>query len=663
MSNLPVIPVVPNDESPSLKKFLSSIKELVETREGRRGIHADRFVTFADLGTYEFAASIPDGTYVEPGDLAELDGSVPDPPTNLVVAKGNWYNHLTWTVPTSDIVSHTEIWCSTSQDRSLATRIAIVTYPQAEYDHRVPIVTDNHYYWIRSISFAGLYSTWEPSSALGGELVEGDATVGETIDRTLDILLGTTPDLYNALLVYHKGDLVRYVDTDGTTRRYRYINDTPSGNLPTNTTYWERIGILVQGDVDGIPTVGIDGNLVVDDTILARNIAADQINGTHIHAESEITLQDNGKLTIGNNGDIIIGNGGAITVGGVISIDGGSSSAAITVSSGGDIVINNGGGLEINYGGDITLAARTYAEGNPGFIKWNVGATYPFQMGGFSNNNSLTLGIPNATTSTPIGRFLIGRDAALNPTPLSLFQVVANQSDIYTNYGSGTYTRLSLTNSSISITAYDGTSTASLSVSPTGISISGNTDKLVIPGSDDTHYLGSASYRWKEVRGVDVYATTLHTTDLISTTGNLRPGSSGSGAVGGSGYHWGSGYFDNLYYHTQTVYDKLNDLEVIADLATKVETKSSDKSDPIPDLTLYPDFLTNKDAIKKQIKEENGGLISDEDLEKALKDKKDLGGWLLLNASNHSALLEGAIRQQYELYKQLESRVTQLEGG
>lgn len=41
---------------------------------------------------------------------------------------------------------------------------------------------------------------------------------------------------------------------------------------------WKRIGILSSGDVDGEATVGVDGNLVVDGTILARHMEVDSLS-------------------------------------------------------------------------------------------------------------------------------------------------------------------------------------------------------------------------------------------------------------------------------------------------------------------------------------------------------------------------------------------------
>lgn len=82
---------------------------------------------------------------------------------------------------------------------------------------------------------------------------------------------------------------------------------------------------FVVGTVNGASTVGIDGQLVVDGTILARSIAAsavtankiaagavtankvaaNAINGDHIQAQSSIKLNEGGKLTVGNNNIVL----------------------------------------------------------------------------------------------------------------------------------------------------------------------------------------------------------------------------------------------------------------------------------------------------------------------------------------------------------------------
>lgn len=82
---------------------------------------------------------------------------------------------------------------------------------------------------------------------------------------------------------------------------------------------------FVVGTVNGASTVGIDGKLVVDGTILARaiaasavtadkiaagavtanKVAANAINGDHIQAQSSIKLNEGGKLTVGNNNIVL----------------------------------------------------------------------------------------------------------------------------------------------------------------------------------------------------------------------------------------------------------------------------------------------------------------------------------------------------------------------
>lgn len=82
---------------------------------------------------------------------------------------------------------------------------------------------------------------------------------------------------------------------------------------------------FVVGNVNGVSTVGIDGQLVVDGSIAAKsivagsitsdkigageihadNIAADAINGDHIQATSLIALAEGGKMVVGNNNIVL----------------------------------------------------------------------------------------------------------------------------------------------------------------------------------------------------------------------------------------------------------------------------------------------------------------------------------------------------------------------
>jgi len=305
MSNLPPIPDVPADASPELQNFLLALKEVVETREGTRGESGDRFVTYDNLEAASAYTSL--GLTKDQDDTLIADSSPINSPTNLSITKGVWKNHLSWTNPTDVHFSHIEVWVNTTDSVTSATRVAIVTGPANTYEHSFGDYTNDHYYWIRAIAYSGVYSPWTPRPSQGGYVIPGDESIGETIDGVVDILKGTDPSEYNSGNEYSVSDLVK-VTTGTSVRRYRCIqaNGSADPKLPgTDTAYWERAGILMTGDVDGTPTVAIDGNLIVDDTILARHVKAGTFTGDEFNASAEINLSEGGKATFGDSNVII----------------------------------------------------------------------------------------------------------------------------------------------------------------------------------------------------------------------------------------------------------------------------------------------------------------------------------------------------------------------
>lgn len=98
------------------------------------------------------------------------------------------------------------------------------------------------------------------------------ANAMDTVQETVDQLNGTW-----TLSLNSNNRVVGYVKLDGSAistvfavlaSNFKIIN--PSANN-------EEIEAFIEGLVNGIPTVGINGNLVVDDTILARHIQTDSL--------------------------------------------------------------------------------------------------------------------------------------------------------------------------------------------------------------------------------------------------------------------------------------------------------------------------------------------------------------------------------------------------
>ena len=168
--NIPSVPsTVPTDQAP----WFTAVKGCIEILMGQgRNTDANRA-----LRVSEYMAGITKIQESLQESLPDFEQSmdIPAPPTNLIITKGVWSHHLTWDNPTDEIVSHIEIWVATnSQDRSNAVIRGIVTVTEnlrgekGSFDFSGLDVTDDLVYWIRSISYAGNHSIWEPPDDQGG---------------------------------------------------------------------------------------------------------------------------------------------------------------------------------------------------------------------------------------------------------------------------------------------------------------------------------------------------------------------------------------------------------------------------------------------------------------------------------------------------------------
>ena len=85
-------------------------------------------------------------------------------------------------------------------------------------------------------------------------------------------VIGCYRGVYSSSTTYYNGDEVTYTTADGNTSTYRYIYSTPSsGNLPTNTLYWQVIAQGVQG-IQGVS--GISPNTAFKSTVFKRSNAS-----------------------------------------------------------------------------------------------------------------------------------------------------------------------------------------------------------------------------------------------------------------------------------------------------------------------------------------------------------------------------------------------------
>lgn len=263
------------------QNFLDKVKELLEYREGVRGGKDNAFVTFADLNKVDPLKGQGAGPVV-------IQGDPPSPPKNLSVTPGKLGNALSWDESSSDDVWYYQVWVSNTQDRSDAEHIANVSHPNTTYTHTLGAsdVTDDHYYWVRAISWSGLYSTWEPSDDQGGILVEGQQSYDEMTTEMLGVL---------------QDKIIELDDDHFAKNPYGVHDETFYIALPGDEEKWKPV--FVAGDIDGTSTIGIDGQLVVDGSIFANSIGADQIKATHLDAnEAFVNTIQSSDYEEGNTG-------------------------------------------------------------------------------------------------------------------------------------------------------------------------------------------------------------------------------------------------------------------------------------------------------------------------------------------------------------------------
>lgn len=336
MSRTQSLPAVPPTADKATRDFLSAVKEMLETGLGQRRNSATKaFVTFEDLQRLGLKVS-QKGT----GTDAEYDFTrqeqhdfVPNPPRDLSVTTQVVSNKLTWTNPSYDSdLSAVEIWCAFgSQSLSDAVRIGTYSFPSSKNDwkstgtftHSGLNTRSSHTYWIRTASWSGNHSTWEPSS--GGHVVPADssATINDLIAQLTD-----NPDY----------ETVHTLIADS----FQVLQ--PSVGL-TNP-----VPVFVIGQIDGQTAVGINGNMFVDGAILTKHLDGDIVSGAFLSASAQIQLGVGGLLRMMEGAKLFAGDGNFLldTTGGVTRLMMGPNGALDVdgnVTPGKDYMLMTGAGV------------------------------------------------------------------------------------------------------------------------------------------------------------------------------------------------------------------------------------------------------------------------------------------------------------------------------
>ena len=288
MATSPNIPAVPSGLDSQTRAFLTAVKENLETMQGkRRNTDLKAVVTFEDLQRLGLSVSKKSISTDAGYDFSRIvrGDNPPNPPRDLAISNSVVSNKLTWTNPTNgaENLSHVEIWCGFgSESLSDALKIGIATYPVEEYVHSGLNTQTSHTYWIRTVDWSGNYSTWEPTS--GGLLVAADSSA------TINELLATLTD-----------------DTQYETV-HKIIADSFQVLQPSEGLE-DPVAVFVVGQVGDETAVGINGNLFIDGTVLARHLDGDIINGAFLSASAQIQLGVGGLLRIEEGGKLFAGSG------------------------------------------------------------------------------------------------------------------------------------------------------------------------------------------------------------------------------------------------------------------------------------------------------------------------------------------------------------------
>lgn len=95
----------------------------------------------------------------------------------------------------------------------------------------------------------------------------------DTVTETVDQVKGTW-----TLSINNNDRVVGYVKLDGSDVSTVFAVLADKFMIVNPAANNQEIQAFVQGMVNGVPTVGINGNLVVDDTILARHISVNSLS-------------------------------------------------------------------------------------------------------------------------------------------------------------------------------------------------------------------------------------------------------------------------------------------------------------------------------------------------------------------------------------------------
>lgn len=293
------LPFISSDIPKDLRTFLDRV------RESLFGAGVDRALTVKDLLDAGIVGVTPGGTVTPPGGVI----GTPPTPTNFTATGALDNIILTWDAPVYNGHAYTEIWTSGTDNLGEAVLLAVAS--GAIYSDNVGS-SATKYYWIRFVNVLGTAGKFnstdgtlgqtgtDPAYILGilaGEitdselatalnnridLIDAPSSVVGSVNEKFAFLQGQIDEItalpeYDNAVTYDIDDVVSYDDAI-----YRAIQQT-TGNLPTDTDYWEKIGdytsiaSTVAANSSNISTI----NTGLEAEVTARETLATQLRGDY----------------------------------------------------------------------------------------------------------------------------------------------------------------------------------------------------------------------------------------------------------------------------------------------------------------------------------------------------------------------------------------------
>ncbi len=345
-TKVPQLPDVPADAPPSIKQWMSDVKEAFEIRLGRRGDQRDRAVTLRELIDSGLAKDLTDRPW-DPNSEGSIDFTAiehyqgpeeldtPPTPTSLTASAGLTKIILSWTSGWTVFSNHslTEIWRSSSNALGNATIIG-TTSAGLFTDNVDPLTT--YYYWVRFVSTTGVVGPYSSSAtATAGQvtstfLADNAVIAAKIQDGTIAgtkfasaikpvEVLGSLPSAgTQGRTVFLTSDNKLYRDTGSA-----WTAAVPTSDLTGTIATSALSGTISETQIadNAITTGKIAANTIVagdiaGNTITASQIASDTITAGQIAAGAiSATELDTGAVTAGKiatnaivAGDGVIGN-------------------------------------------------------------------------------------------------------------------------------------------------------------------------------------------------------------------------------------------------------------------------------------------------------------------------------------------------------------------